>query len=502
MSSKTNFYFTTRALHKEVTGSCILCTIHFPNNQERNILIDCGIYQEAEYEELNRQFDFNVNNIDAVLITHSHADHMGRLPYIIKLGYNGPIYSSLITRNISDILLRDSAKAFYSEYTKEKKLSKNPTPPLYDLEDVEKVISLTKVIKVNEEFEIFDGVKVTFLDNGHLLGACSINIEATYKNRKPQSIFFGGDYKKENLFKEVLEIPNNILSKKNLNMVIESTLFENYIEPEKSFEKNIISELQNNKGILILSLAQERLATILYSLKNIESIGYDLDIWVDSPLGISILDVYKKNSIIDYMPKNINFVSSQKEREILYNSPQKKIIIVSSGMADGGNAPYYLESLLPRYDYSIFFTSYLSSSSLGRKVMDTPRGGKIRIFPFNPVIKKNAAVFQTREFSSHGSPDEILDFLNNFKSIANVFINHGSFESQKLLKNAIEEKGINAIILGTEEIHKVTNLGEVFSTSIAPKKELSKNDENRPSKCSNYKNRTIPQRLRKACINV
>lgn len=502
MSSKNNFYFTLRALHKEVTGSCILCTIHYPNNHERNILIDCGIYQEAEYEELNREFDFNINNIDAVLITHSHIDHMGRIPYLVKLGYNGPIYSNLITRNISEILLKDCAKKFQSDYAKEKRISKNPVLPLYNLDDVEKSISLIKIVKLNEEFELFEGLNVTFTDNGHILSASSIYIKANYKNRKPLDILFSGDYKKDNIFKELIQIPDFIKSKNYLNIVVESTLFENYREPQTTFEGDIISEIEKEKPILILSLAQERLETILYSLKNIENKGHDMEIWVDAPLGISILDIYKKHSSIKFLPKNVNFVTSKEEREILLRHPKNRIVITSSGMADAGNAPYYLEAFLP-YNTSIFFTSYLAANSLGRKVVETSRGGKIRIFPFNEPIKIHASIFQTREFSSHSGPDEILEFLSSFDSIANVFINHGSFESQKLLKNSLGQKEIKSTILGTEEIHKITNLGNVFSTLInSPKKEI-KNGDNRPSKYSNLENRTIPPTLRrKSCINI
>lgn len=501
MSSKNNMFFTLQALHKEVTGSCMLLTIHFPNNTERKFLIDCGIYQEIEYEDLNRAFDFNINEIDAVFITHPHVDHIGRIPYLTKLGYNGPIYCNQLTKSISEILLENATKIFQSEYEKERKLSKNTDLPLYTMEDVEKAISLIKIKRLNEPFEIFEGVFVTFLDNGHLLSSSSIYIESQYKNRKPHGILFSGDFKKSNLFKETLEIPENIKNKKNINLVVESTLLENYSNPAQTFENDIIKELNKNQSIFILSLSQERLETILYSLKKIENMGYDMDIWVDSPLGISIMDIYQKYSCIDFCPKNLNLVSTPLEREILKAGSKKRVIISSSGMADAGNAPYYLESFLPRNDFSIFFTSYLSKNSLGRKVIETSKGGKIRIFPYNEPIKVLANIFQTREFSSHGGPAELLDFINMFSSISNVFINHGSLESQRLMKNLLSENEIRATILGTEEIHKITNLGDVFSISLNINKDNVKKDENRPSKYSHLENRTVPLNIRKSVIN-
>ncbi len=502
MSSKNNFYFKLQALHKEVTGSCILCTIHFPNNHERNILVDCGIYQEQTYEDLNNEFKFNIKNIDAVILTHSHIDHIGRVPYLSKLGYNGPVYCNALTRNLFGVLLYDCAKKFQKDFEKEKRTVKNPTPPLYNYDDVDKAISLIKTKRINEPFEIDDGITITFIDNGHMLSASSIYIEASYKNRKKINLLFSGDYKKENLFKETSVIPQSIAENKNLNLVIESTLFESYQNSPATFKDDIISQLKQEKPILILSLAQERLETILYNLKEIESCGHDFEIWIDAPLGISILDIYRKNSNINFMPKNVNVVVSQEEREILLKNPKKgRIIITSSGMADGGNAPYYLETYL-RCNSAIFFTSYLSNNSLGRKVVETSRGNKIRVFPFGEQIKINAQIFQTREFSSHGSPEEILDFIKSFSSLKNVFINHGSEKSQKILKNTLGNMDIKSTILGNEEIHKVTNLGDVYSTLIHPPKKEIKNTYNRPSKYSNLENRTIPaSRRKKSCIN-
>ena len=212
MSSKNNFYFTLQAFHEEVTGSCIVCTIHFPNNTERNILVDFGIYQETIYEDKNEEIDFNINKIDAVVVTHSHVDHVGRLPLLVKKGYNGPIYCTPLTRKISYELLKNSAKTFEIEYQKEKRISRNPTPPLYNEEDVENMLSLMRVFDYNAENEILDGISITFLDNGHLIGASSIYLKAHYKKETALSVLFSGDYKKTNLFKNVQKIPESILN--------------------------------------------------------------------------------------------------------------------------------------------------------------------------------------------------------------------------------------------------------------------------------------------------
>ncbi len=498
MSSKNNFYFTLQAFHEEVTGSCIVCTIHFPNNTERNILVDFGIYQETIYEDKNEEIDFNINKIDAVVVTHSHVDHVGRLPLLVKKGYNGPIYCTPLTRKISYELLKNSAKTFEIEYQKEKRISRNPTPPLYNEEDVENMLSLMRVFDYNAENEILDGISITFLDNGHLIGASSIYLKAHYKKETALSVLFSGDYKKTNLFKNVQKIPESILNSK-LSIVTESTLCEEYIEPEMIFKDKVISCLEKNKGLLILSLAQERLETILFSLKEIQDLGYDLDICIDAPLGVLLKDIYLKHSAINFTPKGIITITNKEEREIVFRNPKKRIYIVSSGMADYGNAPFYLYNLLPRSDFEVLFTSYLASGSLGRKIMEAPRNGKIPILPFQKSVEKNAIVSQTREFSSHANKDELIEFLSKFPNVKHIFINHGSKAAQEEMKSTLNSLNLPAVILGTDNFHKITNKGEYFSYPVFKEETKIKNLDDRPSKYSSLENRTIPTFLRKNC---
>lgn len=498
MSSKNNFYYTLQAFHKEVTGSAIICTIHFPNNIERNILVDFGIYQEAIYEDRNEEIQFNINKIDAVLVTHSHVDHVGRLPLLVKKGYSGPIYCTSLTRRISYELLKSSAKNFEIEYQKEKRISKNPTPPLYNEEDVENMLSLMRIFDYNVENEILDGINITFLDNGHLLSASSIYLKAYYRKEPTLSVLFSGDYKETNLFKKVQKIPEKILNSR-LSIVTESTLCEEYSKPEKVFKNKVISCLENKKGLLILSLAQERLETILFNLKEIQDLGYDLDICIDAPLGVLLKDIYLKHSAINFMPKGIITITNKEERELVFINPKKRIYIVSSGMADYGNAPFYLQNLLPRTDFEILFTSYLSSGSLGRKIMEAPKNGKISIIPFNKSVEKNATVSQTREFSSHANKDELLKFLSQFPNLNHIFVNHGSTAAQEEMKNSLNALNLSSIILGTDNFHKVTNKGDYYSYPIFKENVKVKKIDDRPSKYSSLENRTIPNFLRKNC---
>ena len=496
MSSKNNFYFTLQGHHKEVTGSCIVCTIHFPNNQERKFLVDFGLFQELEYEEANREMPVNISEIDAVLITHSHVDHVGRIPFLVKNGYNKPIYSTFLTKVVSEKLLYNSAKVFQSNYDKEKKFVRHPDLPLYHEEDVEKALSLMQTCKYNVPIQIDDNITVTFLDNGHILSASCILVEATYKSKSPLRILFTGDYKGHNTFKEVIPIPKEI-KELPLNIVTESTLCEEeYVSYDEIFKNTVISCIERNKGMVILSLAQERYEEILYNLKQLQEQGYKMDICTDAPLAKEINSIYSRYSQIKYMPEDVINISSSEEREIILNSPQKRILIVSSGMGDFGNAPTYLNNFLQRTDYEILFTSFLSEHTLGKRVLQTSPGNVIRISGFSENIKKVAKVNQTREFTSHATLDELADFLLQFKKLKNVIINHGNENAQENLRKVLDEKCIQTTVLGTNKVHMIDTHGNLTTQELNvqdKEKNVSK-----PSK-KNLTNRTIPLSMRSSC---
>lgn len=496
MSSKNNFYFTLQGFHQEVTGSSIVCKIHFPNNMERKFLIDFGLFQEIEYEDLNKEIPVNTNEIDGILITHSHADHIGRLPYFVKNGYNGPIYSTYLTKLTSASILKNSAKVFQSNYDKESQYCKNPEPPLFSLDDVYETLSLFSVHQYGTPFEIDDNITVTFFDNGHLLGAACILIEARYLKRSPLRILFTGDYKEKNTFKTVMPIPDHI-KKLPLNIVTESTLCgEDYISYEEIFCSKVISCLNNNKGIVIPCLAQERFEDVLYKLRQLQESGYDFEICIDAPLAKEINEIYSKFSDLEYMPDNVIFVASKEEREIILRSPQKRILIMSSGMCDFGNAPTYLNSFLPRGDYEILFTSFLTSNSLGKKVMELPMHKQIRIPGQPEAVKKKAITTQTREFTSHATKAELVEFISQFKNVHNVFINHGSFTAQDALKRELVSKSMAATILSTNSIHSVDNHGNLCTYEAIIREKVKAKSQARPSKNSNLSNRTIPSIVR------
>ena len=172
MSSKKGFFYTITALHPEVTGSCLLVTVHYPDGNTMMFIVDCGLFQEKPYTQLNNQvLPFTSSKIQFALITHNHADHNGRLPILMKEGFKGKIYTTATTKRHMQFSLLDDYKIMLMN-AKEKKQN-----PWYSETDIRNALECTECCNLEETVYVNKNVKVTFLDNGHLLGSASIFVQ-------------------------------------------------------------------------------------------------------------------------------------------------------------------------------------------------------------------------------------------------------------------------------------------------------------------------------------
>lgn len=174
MGLKERFYADIMAMHPEVTGSCNLVIVKLPDGETIRFVVDCGLFQEKEYEELNETLPFNAESVEFCLVTHNHVDHTGRLPFMVKQGFNKKIYATETTCKLLPLALYDSHKVL-NDVAKRKNCK-----CLYDEKDVCHTIQLLQPCKYNETIEISKNVKVTFLNNGHLIGAAVILVQISY----------------------------------------------------------------------------------------------------------------------------------------------------------------------------------------------------------------------------------------------------------------------------------------------------------------------------------
>lgn len=456
MGSKGRFYGHMTSLNPEVTGSLHFATVNYPDGRQTNFIVDCGLYQERAYNVLNhKKFPFKEENVDFALITHNHADHMGRLPYLVAGGFKGPIYASSETVRLMDISLADSFRI-------EKEDSQNCNrAPMYDGIDFENTLNQRVSCEFGETVYVDRNIKVTFFMNGHLLGAAMILVQISYPGEKDINLLFTGDYKPQNVFFHVEELPEWV-RELPLTIVTESTYgYMDTTEVSYHMEDDLEKAIQEGKTVMITVFAQERAQMIMDMLKNMQKLGKintKIPIRLDGNLAQEYTRAYKNSKFLiesgkdDFFPENFSFISKENRLEVLGDRRQQ-IVLTTSGMADHGPAKIYLEHWVGRKDVLIYIPGYTSPDTLGYQLQHPVderilkaefKGVKLtpeqklqisesevlnpKVFIFGRWLDMRAQVLTTSECSSHGKADEIIAFLQGFKHLNLVLINHGQTE--------------------------------------------------------------------------
>lgn len=465
MKKKTenSIVYELSCLHEGVTGSALILNAHFPNNTDRLILVDFGTFQESGYLKYNDSLPFKVENIDYVLLTHTHIDHCGRLPYLVKNGYSGHIYCTNDAKTLLAPALFDCAKILDSESRMLTKKNNRFVAPLYDNEDVKKTLRLTYSMDYNKRYELCENIFVTFLGNGHMIGASMILLQLEYPRCETVNLLFTGDYNEKNIFKKVPEIPKWV--KKLKLIVIEEATYGDSLSDEivYNYESTLCSLIQDGKSVLSPVIACERTEQVLLKLKHMQDTNVlrkNIPIFLSGNLALEYFKIFASKSDIDFIPENltlvnqkcinidpeivskkkINFIPEIPDETLLSKSP--KIILTTSGMADKGKAPLYLSKLVSKENVTILFTCYLPESTLGYAIKNAKKENE---FSFNLYGEKisteiHANVMCSNEFTSHAKSDKLLDLLSSFENIAGVFINHGNIDTKEIYAKKVSER--------------------------------------------------------------
>lgn len=474
MSKAQRFYMDIMALHNEVTGSCILNIIKFPDGSSKKVLVDCGLFQELNYAELNKNLPFNASELDYVIVTHNHVDHTGRLPLLIKNGYRGDIHMSYTTSKLVPYALEDSYKVLKNKA----KLANEPQ--LYTDSDVNETLKHIKGHPYEESIWLDDNIKLTFFMNGHLPGAICVLMQVKYRvygyHYQDINVLFTGDYNSKNLFFNVPSIPSWV-HQLPITIIQESTYGDmNSSDIKCVFEQNVLNALAKNKEILIPVFSLGRSQEIMYTLKKWQEAGKldkSIPIYLDGKLAMRYTNLYLKDGLDnkedckDFLPENFNFVSDSDIRNSIMHDNQCKIILTTSGMGSYGPAQAYLPVYLRKSNVLIHFTGYCAEGTLGRKLFDCPFEAKVEISGLQ--VKKCADVQFTSEFSTHAKADELINFLRPFKCINLLLVNHGNTEKKELYANRVidELDPKNVGILGRDYFFRIDGYG--FQKSITTK---------------------------------
>ena len=455
-------YVDIMAWNDGVTGSCNLVIVKFPDGTTIRFVVDCGLFQEKECEELNKKLPFGAENIDFTLVTHVHVDHIGRLPFMVKKGYNNNIYATEPTCQLFPHAIGDCFKVL-SSFSKRKN-----EKCLYGQSDVDKTLSLLKPCKYKETFSPVENIKVTFFKNGHLIGATVILVQISYPGCDDINLLFTGDYNNKNIFFNVPKLPKWV-TELPITIIQESTYgYMDSSEMRKCFKKNIKSCIDNQGTALVLVFSLGRAQEILHKLKKMqdeEILDKRIPIYFDGKLAIKYTGMYIndelgiKKQMIDFLPENLILIDNSVSRREVMTDTTPKIIVTTSGMGTYGPAQSYIPEYITRKNVLIHFTGYTAEGTLGYKLKNAEDGEIIEIR--GVMSKKRAQVEYTTEDSAHARADVIIDFLKQFTDLKLILFNHGTNDSKKIIaERAAREVDAKHIgILGRQYFFRVDAYG-------------------------------------------
>lgn len=437
-SNKTKFYVDIMAFNSEVTGSCHLVNVRFPNGEWVKFLVDCGMYQEKENEELNSKFEFDPSKVDFVIATHNHIDHTGRLPCLFKYGYSGKIYTTL---DNAEYLIKRSLEDSTAVLNENAKL--RGIRPMYDETHLDMTLKALEGCAFKETFRPHKDVMVTFLKNGHVVGAALVLVQIKYPGCKYINLLFTGDYNDKNMFFDVPKLPKHLLDMP-ITVIQESTYGTTEVAPEPRFESTIEAKIKEKTNIVLLAYSFGRTQDVLYKLRQMQENGKldpNIPIFLDGKLGIDYTKIYQllniRENMKDFLPTNFQFVDKSMRSDIA-SQDGKKIIVTSSGNGSYGPAQFYLPLFLGREDTYIAFTGYTPANTLGAAMVNIEHNEPVKVGGL--VVPKRAEVDYFTEFSSHAKAGALIDFLKNFNNLNLVLVNHGESQTKLEYANMVEER--------------------------------------------------------------
>jgi metallo-beta-lactamase family protein len=462
---------------RTVTGSKHLLTL----DEGRQILLDCGMFQGLgkETDELNARFGFKPESIDVLLLSHAHIDHSGLIPKLVREGFTGKIFCTPATRDLTEILLYDSAEiqTYETEYINARRAEKNLPlyEPLYTADDVTGALKQFVTVDYDEWFTLFDDVSFLFSNAGHLVGSASISIRLNTSEGVKQ-ILYSGDIGK---YRSVL-LPPPAEAPRADYIILESTygskhhdISFNTIETLHQWIKKICVE---RKGQLIIpAFSVGRTQEVLYALNqlSLEKRLPDLPFFIDSPLSLKATETIKKYTdlfndrlqqvlTIDDDPfhfPGLKYVESVEDSRRLVDYQEPCVIISASGTADAGRVRHHINNCISKENCAVLLVGYCGNKSLGGQLLDGAKEVEI----FGDPCKVVAEIGQVQGMSAHGDTDDLCRFIGNqdAESVAQIFLVHGEFEVQKAFAERLQLKGFKNIGIPAQHENIVLGVKEV-----------------------------------------
>lgn len=446
---------------RNVTGSKHLLTL----DNGTKILLDCGMFQGMgqETEAMNEHFGFVASEVDVLVLSHAHIDHSGLIPRLVAQGFKGKIYATPATKELSRVLLLDSAKIQEGDlFYKNKRLAKKGWPlekPLYNENDVYDAIPLFVTVNYHEEVEITPGVMLQFIDAGHIIGSASVHLAVT-EHGKTTHISFSGDVGRygDLLLRSPQPFPQADY------ILLESTYGDKLHGDAQPTEQILLEIVQhtcvNKKGKLIIpAFSVGRTQEILYVLNNLDLKGLlpKVKVYVDSPLSAKATQIVENHAegyndqVLDILKvddnpfdfEGLHYIETAEDSKALNDKPEPCIIISASGMAEAGRVKHHIKNNIDNAKNTILLVGYCEPSSLGGKL----KAGAREVSIFGDWFKVYAEVRSIQSMSAHGDYHDLLRFLScqDASKVKQLFLVHGEYEVQLIFKEKLLAAGFTNV---------------------------------------------------------
>ena len=438
----------------EVTGSCFLLEAC-----EKKILVDYGMEQGPDLYE-NVPMPISAAEVDMVLLTHAHMDHSGLLPLLYKRGFRGQVFATASTGDLCEIMLRDSAhiQMFEAEWKnrKGKRAARELVEPLYDMDDAIGVLSCFVRCPYDKEVRIGEGLKIRFIDAGHLLGSSSIEVWIS-EDGIEKKLVFSGDI--GNVNQPLIRDPQYPDCADYV--IMESTYGDRSHDTPPDYAKALTEVIQRtfDRGgnVVIPSFAVGRTQEMLYFIRQIKqekmvSGHEEFEVWVDSPLAIEATNIFREHMWSDYDEEAIALIQqginpigftglktavTSDESKAINENMTPKIILSASGMCDAGRIKHHLKHNLWRPESTVLFVGYQAAGTLGRALLE----GVTNVKLFGEEIEVRAEICRLPGVSGHADNNGLLRWARSFTEKPNkVFVVHGEDSVCEIFAERLREE--------------------------------------------------------------